>query len=638
MAVDEAVHEQPTWRENVFASLVAKQQAALEAPGVVMLSPEDDDEAEEASEVRVLSPSPEPVTHTLPPKTLTGKGQAWRKMQEAVSGAASASVISAFVPAPAPSPAPSNSSAGMKKKKKTKKKREFPTEEELGFQRQTGAEMTKLPSKGIPGDFVPLADESHAVFQAVPAALKPREEQRKAAARLLSHNMLAVWQVGTGKTLLAVLGIKLLLVEGVVTKAVVCVPAKLQDNFLDTLRAVGIPPGMRDRITVSTHTSFYNKYKDMLSMKEEERAEAGALLEADMQDAMLVVDEAHEFRTVCKPHKGEGLRSFVYLKAASLCRRVLLLTATPIVNHPSDIANLVAMVRGEFHPVCATGLESLQRTLPDGKIGYTEGYRRSLIRTLFGGLVSFVDQNSKHYPTVTEEIVNIKMAREEQLSLQAAELEQEDALERLGVLRSGGMAQFHFGARVTANRAGADGEEVISKKAAKVVDLLKDRPGKAIVYSNYIGNGQHIIREAFLRAELTHVFIDGAIGEDDFRAAKEAFAAGEVSVLIISSAGAQGLDFKGVKTVIIFEPAWNRPRLEQAIGRAVRYKSHSHLPPDQRHVQVYHLHMKKDEHLALACGAQIETGDDILASITAKKLTNTEEFIADLRSVAVKVV
>jgi len=41
--------------------------------------------------------------------------------------------------------------------------------------------------------------------------------------------------------------------------------------------------------------------------------------------------------------------------------------------------------------------------------------------------------------------------------------------------------------------------------------------------------------------------------------------------------------------VIIFESAWNRPNEEQVIGRAVRYKSHNHLPVAERHVDIYHL-------------------------------------------------
>ncbi len=37
----------------------------------------------------------------------------------------------------------------------------------------------------------------------------------------------------------------------------------------------------------------------------------------------------------------------------------------------------------------------------------------------------------------------------------------------------------------------------------------------------------------------------------------------------------------------ITEPGWNDPRIDQVIGRAIRYKSHIALPPNERNVTVY---------------------------------------------------
>ena len=44
--------------------------------------------------------------------------------------------------------------------------------------------------------------------------------------------------------------------------------------------------------------------------------------------------------------------------------------------------------------------------------------------------------------------------------------------------------------------------------------------------------------------------------------------------MIISSAGAEGISLTGVRQVHIMEPYWNVSRLDQVIGRAVRYCSH----------------------------------------------------------------
>jgi uncharacterized protein (UPF0305 family) len=53
-----------------------------------------------------------------------------------------------------------------------------------------------------------------------------------------------------------------------------------------------------------------------------------------------------------------------------------------------------------------------------------------------------------------------------------------------------------------------------------------------------------------------------------------------------SSAAAEGLDLKGTKLVQILDPHFNNSRIEQAIARGIRYKSHDHLPPEERKVQV----------------------------------------------------
>lgn len=60
-----------------------------------------------------------------------------------------------------------------------------------------------------------------------------------------------------------------------------------------------------------------------------------------------------------------------------------------------------------------------------------------------------------------------------------------------------------------------------------------------------------------------------------------------IKLIIISSAGAEGLDLKGVRHVHIMEPYWNWMRITQIIGRAVRYLSHEDLPKKDRNVQPY---------------------------------------------------
>jgi len=60
-----------------------------------------------------------------------------------------------------------------------------------------------------------------------------------------------------------------------------------------------------------------------------------------------------------------------------------------------------------------------------------------------------------------------------------------------------------------------------------------------------------------------------------------------IKILMITRAGAEGLDLKNIRTVLIMEPYWNNIRIDQVIGRAVRRNSHRDLPEKDRKVDVY---------------------------------------------------
>ena len=61
----------------------------------------------------------------------------------------------------------------------------------------------------------------------------------------------------------------------------------------------------------------------------------------------------------------------------------------------------------------------------------------------------------------------------------------------------------------------------------------------------------------------------------------------KVKVILISLAGAEGLDFKYIRQVHIMEPWYNLSRIEQIIGRAVRNCSHKNLPFEKRNVELF---------------------------------------------------
>lgn len=61
----------------------------------------------------------------------------------------------------------------------------------------------------------------------------------------------------------------------------------------------------------------------------------------------------------------------------------------------------------------------------------------------------------------------------------------------------------------------------------------------------------------------------------------------QIKVVLITQAGSEGLDFKGIRQVHILDPWFNMNRIEQIIGRGVRNGSHRTLPFEKRNVQIF---------------------------------------------------
>ena len=86
-----------------------------------------------------------------------------------------------------------------------------------------------------------------------------------------------------------------------------------------------------------------------------------------------------------------------------------------------------------------------------------------------------------------------------------------------------------------------------------------------------------------------------------------------IRVVLISKAGAEGLDFKNIRQIHIMEPWFNMSRIEQIIGRGVRNSSHCQLPFEERNVEIY-MHATKNHGTA-----QNQTVDMHLYELAFKK-------------------
>jgi hypothetical protein len=114
----------------------------------------------------------------------------------------------------------------------------------------------------------------------------------------------------------------------------------------------------------------------------------------------------------------------------------------------------------------------------------------------------------------------------------------------------------------------------------------KDPNFRGIVYSTYLGAGLNPMSRALQKHNIPHNVFTGEVPKKQRDQMVLDYNSGKVPVLLVSGAGAEGLDLKGTKAIQIMEPHWNESRINQVIGRGIRYQSHAHLPEHERKVKV----------------------------------------------------
>lgn len=156
-----------------------------------------------------------------------------------------------------------------------------------------------------------------------------------------------------------------------------------------------------------------------------------------------------------------------------------------------------------------------------------------------------------------------------------------------------------------------DGE--LQKYSSKLHSLLtnvktfENEPGLVFIFSNYVRfNGAELLRQLFTENgytefkneassidQKTFVIFDSRFNSTQRKTILNLFnnpknKNGEfIKIIIGSPIISEGITLKNTRQVHILEPSWNMSRINQIIGRAVRFKSHELLDPTYRNVQVF---------------------------------------------------
>ena len=299
----------------------------------------------------------------------------------------------------------------------------------------------------------------------------------------------------------------------------------------------------------------------------------------------MILDEAHNIRThITKKGegvKGEGVNASNLIECAKYSKKVLLLTATPLINKISDINNLMAMVNGS-DPIPESAFKYLSND-----IGELENYFDCKISIYSPPLNEIKDK----FPEKREEDIFIKMSPDYLEKYEEIERNELDPEKRNNLFGgTGDLTVFYNGVRRASNNL----DEKMSPKIQWIMKKIEENPdSKFLIFSHFLDAGLGLMIANLNDNNIKFDHIDGSMTISNRKKAVDNYNSGKVNILLISKAGGEGLDLKETKFVIILEPSWNDSTLLQVIGRAVRYESHINLRKKDQIVYVYKLHMFK---------------------------------------------
>lgn len=256
------------------------------------------------------------------------------------------------------------------------------------------------------------------------------------------------------------------------------------------------------------------------------------------------------------------------------------MTGTPLRNHPSE---LIPLMRGLGVDISRDPSKFKDRYIEEVKVnpsilsrifrGIKPGveYRAKNLQNLqkdLKGKVHYYKPSVEGYPDVKEEDIKVPMS-ESQLATYYAMMKEKPSLAykvKYGLPPSKAeaamMNAFLSASRQISNTPDEFNESTtdidspkLNKATTEIAKRVKKDPNyRGVTYSNYLASGVDPMSRRLEDKDVPHASFTGRLSDEEKKEVIEDFNKGKYKHLLISGAGAEGLDLKGVKLMQILEP------------------------------------------------------------------------------------
>lgn len=352
----------------------------------------------------------------------------------------------------------------------------------------------------------------------------------------------------------------------------------------------------------------YNKFVDL--------SNRGKL---DLSNSLLIIDEV---QNIVSEH-GTYYQIFLKeIKDAPKSLRVVIMSATPIFDKPIELALTMNLLKPEDEfPINPTFNNMFLKQIKTQDYFTYELKNANKLKKLLLGYVSYYKGAPDYvFPKKTIKIIRCRMSSYQYSCYRTVEAEE-------GALKIGDILKlpnnFYIGSRMISNVAfpdrlikedgydafnGKDLKENLEKYSVKFYKILKNikkSKGTCFVYSNFreYGGLQSLIKVLEYNGfknfnndgpgKNRFAIWSGSEDLDQKENTKDFFNKSEnedgslIKVILGSPAIKEGVSLLRVRQVHIMEPYWNMSRLDQVMGRAIRFCSHKDMTTAKREVTVY---------------------------------------------------
>jgi len=408
---------------------------------------------------------------------------------------------------------------------------------------------------------------------------EPMPHQIDTARRVL-HEMrgraILADEVGLGKTIEAGLILKEYMIRGLVTKALVLVPASLVLQWVRELNGKFDIPAVAQRKSYSWDNDIVVASMDTAKRDPHRQT----LLDGEYD--LIIVDEAHKLK-----NKRTGNYQFINELRKKYC---LLLTATPVQNDLNELYNLITLLKpgqlggeGDF----AANFVA-ERRVPKNESKLQETLGQVMIRNRrSSGGVEFTKRLVTNVP--------LQLSAEEMALYEGVT----DYVRKHAASENGDMASML--SLVTLQREVCSSRDAVfltlinlfkkttedsplrariwelvelikrikaNTKAEKTMELVRSLDDKAIIFTEYRATQEYLLK-FFQEHNLAAVPYRGGMNRGKKDWMMELFRK-RAQVMVATEAGGEGINLQFCHHVINFDLPWNPMRVEQRIGRVHR--------------------------------------------------------------------